>query len=165
MAGVSYAPCSNEAGITKVKQALRHHWEFTKGVQYRVVSKKGLLNWVEANLHMQFDPQGVCIRTDVIIRDIGDLKKAEAELQQSNRELKKAIERRRSLSKHLIELLEKDRRQIAMELHDRMGQSLSVLRSGFSAIARRLEKTDGDILELVKSVEEKTVPEFKDRRV
>ncbi len=61
--------------------------------------------------------------------------------------------------------LEKDRRQIAMELHDRMGQSLSVLRSGFSAIARRLEKTDGDILELVKSVEEKTVPEFKDRRV
>lgn len=145
---------------TEVKQALRDRSEFTKGVQYRVVSKDGHLNWVEANLHMQFDPQGMCTRTDVIIRDIGDLKKAETELRQSNRELKKAIERRRSLSKRLIELLEKDRRQIAMELHDRMGQSLSVLRTGFGAIAKRLEKTDGDIFELVKSVEEKTVQEL-----
>ncbi len=146
--------------LTKIKQALHDRTEFLKGVQHRVVSKDGRLNWVEANLHMQFDSRRICIRTDIIVRDISELKQAQSDLQQSNVEMKKAYEHRKILSTRLIELLEKDRRQIANEIHDRMGQSLSALRTGFSAIANRVEKIDGDLLTLVKSVEEKAVQEL-----
>jgi PAS domain S-box-containing protein len=146
--------------LTKIRQALHDRSEFLKGVQHRVVSKDGRLNWVEANLHMQFDSRRICIRTDIIVRDIGELKQAQADLQRSNVEMRKAYEHRKILSTRLIELLEKDRRQIANEIHDRMGQSLSALRTGFSTITSRLEKCDGDLLALVKSVEEKTVQEL-----
>lgn len=144
----------------KIKQAFHDRSEFLKGLQYQVVSKDGFYAWVEADLHMQFDRKGMCVRTDVIIRDISDLKAAQSDLQRSNLELKKAYEHRKALSTRLIELLEKDRRQIANEIHDRMGQSLSALRTGFSTITKRLEKNDGDLLALIKSVEEKTVQEL-----
>ncbi len=140
--------------------ALRDRIKFTKGIQARIVSKEGHPNWVEANLRMRFDARGVCSRTDVIVRDINDLKNAEAELQQSHRELKSAYDHHKILSTRLIKLLEKDRQQVAMELHDRMGQSLGTLRTGFRGIRKRLDQNDTDLLELVRSVEKQTVEEL-----
>lgn len=66
------------------------------------------------------------------------LKRREAEVKTVNRELMKQHEQRKILSKRLIDLLEKDREQIAMELHDHIGQILTSLKINLEIIQNQL---------------------------
>jgi PAS domain S-box-containing protein len=72
-----------------------------------------------------------------VIRDIVMRKQAEDALRQSAEELKKESRERRILSKHIIELLERDRKEIAMELHDYLGQILTTLKMDYEVAEGR----------------------------
>ncbi len=58
-----------------------------------------------------------------ILRDITERKRAEEELEQSREEL-------RELAAHLVSVREEERKRIAREVHDELGQALTVLRMG-----------------------------------
>ncbi|MFP4349456.1 MAG: response regulator [Thermodesulfobacteriota bacterium] len=73
---------------------------------------------VEANADLE---QKVRQRTD-------ELENLNRTLQQTHQRMVTECERRTALSKRLIELLEMDRRQIARELHDQVGQALTSLK-------------------------------------
>ncbi len=146
--------------IAVIRDLLHRRMDYTRGVRCRIVSKNHIPRWVEINLHTRFDDRGIGIQTDGVIRDISHIKKTEAQLKRFNRNLKRAFEKRKALSTRLIELLEKDRRQIAMELHDHMGQSIIALRTGFNTIIGQLKKAAPSLVALVESVEEKTVREL-----
>jgi len=92
-----------------------------------------------------------------ISRNVTAEKKTEAQLKRSNRQLMQESHRRKLLSKRLIEVLENERRQIARELHDQMGQALTTLRMGFKSIHERLNTVDSPVHELVKSVEDMAI--------
>ncbi|MDM7918476.1 MAG: HAMP domain-containing protein, partial [Methanosarcina sp.] len=67
--------------------------------------------------------------------DMADaLKKREYELKAVNHKLMEQHEQRKVLSKRLIDLLEKDREQVAMELHDHIGQILTSLKINLEII-------------------------------
>ena len=67
------------------------------------------------------DNQGNILYRAISVQDITERKQAQAALEESRRRLQE-------LSRRLIEVQEEERRMIARELHDRVGQNLSALK-------------------------------------
>ena len=74
------------------------------------------------------------------ITDITERKLSEQALKQSMERIKSAHAQRKMLAKKLIDLLEKDRRQVAMELHDHVGQILTTLKMDLETIEARVKR-------------------------
>lgn len=99
-----------------------------------------------------------------VARDITDRKQAEENLKRSNKELRKEQGRRKLLSKRLIELLEKDRHQIAMELHDQIGQTLTSLKIELEMILSNLKLPEAVLEDKIRSMENKVIQAIRDTK-
>ncbi len=115
----------------------------------------------------------VCVARDIIERKQAEvaLKKAKdelelrvgertIELQNANTQLQKEIEEHRrteaalrdskdklrSLSSQLLKAQEKERRRISLELHDELGQSLSLLKVQLGSIKRKLDEDQNELI-------------------
>ena len=108
--------------------------------------------------------EGRTVSVTVVSKDITGLKRAEEALRRSNEELLKAHDQRKILSKSLIELLEKDRRQIAMELHDHIGQTLTSLKMNLEMIHRKLKSGHTELGAQITTAQERTIQAIKDVR-
>ncbi|RZB35357.1 MAG: hypothetical protein SRB2_03155 [Desulfobacteraceae bacterium Eth-SRB2] len=75
-----------------------------------------------------------------IIIDISEVKKKDMVLRESERKL-------RLLSSHLLTVQERERRRISMELHDEVGQSLTVLKLQIRSIKNKLNDSQTDLKE------------------
>ncbi len=75
-----------------------------------------------------------------IIRDITQRKKAEGELKRLNEELRK-------LTGHLHSVREEERTHIAREIHDELGQQLTVMKMDASWVIKRLSESEGSVRE------------------
>ncbi len=71
----------------------------------------------------------------VLVRDNTEAKKVEKELLQSREEL-------RRLSNYLEDVREEERTHIAREIHDELGQHLTVLKMSFSFLEKSIAETD-----------------------
>ena len=97
-----------------------------------------------------------------VARDITDRKQAEEALRLSNEELLNEHNQRKLLSKRLIELLEKDRHEIAMELHDHIGQILTSLKMNLELLNDELKTTNPDLVYKTKPIEQRIVETLKE---
>lgn len=77
------------------------------------------------------DESGTVIGVIGVSRDITERKRVERELQAAN-------ERYRDLSRRLIEIQEEERRAIAHDLHDQLGQLLTAIKLELSSLKKRL---------------------------
>ena len=86
-------------------------------------------------------------------------------LKNSRNEARKEARQRRYLSGKLVETLEKDRREIAMALHDELGQILTTLKMDLESIrlrsqelpeaaARKLKKAEEKVVEAVRGIKD-----------
>jgi PAS domain S-box-containing protein len=96
---------------------------------------QGEEKWHETRIHPLVDENRRCDSALVLISDIGERKRAEAEILSYQRRL-------RSLSSELILTEERERRRIAAQLHDRIGQSLTLAKMRLGA-ARQASLSDG----------------------
>jgi signal transduction histidine kinase len=103
-----------------------------------------------------FDKEEKVKRVAVFSRDITEQKLAEMELHRSNEILYKEHMKRKQLSRDLINLLEKDRRSFAMELHDQIGQSLATLKMDLEMAMEKIDCTE-DLLDRLESARRKAV--------
>lgn len=94
--------------------------------------------WVFAKASPLHDHAGKVIGAIEIIRDITGRKQAEQELNRSHLEL-------RALSRAASEALEDERRRTARELHDELGQTLTVLKLDLEALRSRLPPDEPDL--------------------
>jgi PAS domain S-box-containing protein len=101
--------------------------------------RDGHLIWVSVNGRLVRDDRGRILFHEGTCRDITARKYAEEEL-------KKSEEKLRFLSNQLIMAQEKERKRIAIELHDELGQSLMGLKFQLSGFPRKL-KSDPEALE------------------
>lgn len=82
-------------------------------------------------------------------------RRAEKALNASNARLAEEYEQRKSLSRRLIDLLEQDRRNVAMELHDHIGQILTTLKLNLAAFRNGSTPGDAELKRFSVSAEEK----------
>jgi len=99
-----------------------------------------------------------------VARDITSRKQAENALKRSEEKSSKESNKRKILSQKLIETLEGDHRQVAMELHDQIGQTLTTLKMDLETVGRRLEKKDFPLKDRIDAAKEKVIQALGDIR-
>jgi len=126
----------------------------TKGIELQLMTKQGKdkpfdIRALPVELHAfgMYDKSvskadKTFLGTYGVARDITIRKQAEQDLEDSIGRLRKEHRQRLLLSKQLIELLERERRQWAMDLHDDIGQSLASIKMGAERLLRQVEKGD-----------------------
>ena len=107
-------------------------------------------------------PDGRTTAVTVVSKDITKRVWAEEALRRSNEELLKEHDQRKILSKKLIDLLEKDRRQVAMELHDHIGQTLTSLKMNIEMIHGKLKPGHTELGAQIKAAQERAIQVIKD---
>ncbi len=100
-------------------------------VERDFVRRDGSVFTASLNVYVEVDEKGNFVRTKTIGRDITYRKKIEEELRKSKEALRK-------LSVYLQNARENERREIAKEIHDELGQSLTALKLSLSWIKKRI---------------------------
>jgi PAS domain S-box-containing protein len=121
-----------------------HLWKsITSGVEWRgeFLNKKknGDCYWELALISPIFNLKGEIINFLAVKEDITERKKAEREILQKNQQLS-------LLSDHLQNIREEERSNIAREIHDELGQQLTVMKMDISMLQKKLaEKKSIDL--------------------
>jgi PAS domain S-box-containing protein len=102
----------------------------TYEAEYRLRSKDGAYRWFRSRAVPIRDPEGAIARWYGTCSDIHDSKLLEQSIRDSATELEKMVDSRtdelRRLSVRLMTLQDQERRRIARDLHDGLGQELAV---------------------------------------
>lgn len=119
-------------------------------IEFRVSTKTGRKFWVEQSTHFEFDMNGRFVKGTNILRDIDERKRAEKELRVAGLRLKK-------LSQRLMHAQEAERRAIAINLHDNVGQLLTAAKLTIQAALntsdiRQMTTKFGDTYDLIEQV-------------
>jgi PAS domain S-box-containing protein len=110
------------------------------------VKKDGSKMYVSIDDVLEYDSDGNVIGVRTTMVDITERKRSEEALQESEAQL-------RRLSSRLLEVQESERKRIAGELHDSIGQSLTAIKFGLeNAINKMPENTAKESLELFRGL-------------
>jgi PAS domain S-box-containing protein len=99
-----------------------------------------------------------------VFRDITERKQSKEALESLNEELLSESRKRRQLSKRLIDLLERERQRIATDLHDHVGQRLTILKMDLEKIKAQLKPADTLLTDRIQAAINKTVQTIKDTK-
>jgi PAS domain S-box-containing protein len=115
-------------------------------------SSDSQVRWLAARAKVIFDRFGTPVRMIGINVDITERKHAEDSLRRSHLDLERQVEARtaalRSLSSHLLRAQDEERRRIARELHDSLGQYLAALKMNLDMISPSVPVSDAVLTEL-----------------
>jgi two-component system sensor histidine kinase UhpB len=117
--------------------------EFQRGLEnngsynrdFRVRTKDGRILWIQDRGQMIFNEEGLIEYVSGVFFDATESQQAKMALQESERRL-------RFLTSQLLNAQEQERKRISMELHDELGQSLTVLKLQIRAIEKCLRAED-----------------------
>jgi PAS domain S-box-containing protein len=98
--------------------------------ELRVITKSGETRWIRySTLPVWGESQGRVVRLIGAVHNITEQKQAEAKL-------RKYADQLQALSRRLLDAQETERRHIARELHDEVGQNLTALKLSLEMLAR-----------------------------
>lgn len=128
------------------------------------VRKDGTTFWANVVITLLKDPDGRVIGFSKVTRDFTARVQAERALQDSQRELRESEKSLRHLSLNLLRTQDEERRRIGRDLHDSLGQYLSVLKmklDGLLLEASRKQTGDADELKQCTQLTEEAVREVR----
>ena len=116
---------------------------------YRLVTKDGGVFWVHDETRVVRDESGAPKWIQGVMLDITERKRAEQTLRESER-------RYQALARKLVTAQEEERRRIARELHDQLGQHLTALQLGLKSLENALsdDPSARDCLDKMKAIAE-----------
>lgn len=103
-------------------------------ITYRIVRPDGSIRWIRDRGFPVQDKSGTVVRPAGIAEDITESKEAEEALHKVNRQL-------RILSRRRVQVQEDERRNLARELHDQIGQALTATKIAIRS-AKRSKKRE-----------------------
>lgn len=133
-------------------------------MERRLIRKDGSILWCNLSVAPVMDAYGIPVSAVGVEVDITARKQMEASLLQLNSELENRVEERTAelrsmnqalqksrrrlqvLSQRLIQVQEDERRSLARELHDQVGQSLIALNLNLTIIQGELSRGDTEVL-------------------
>jgi PAS domain S-box-containing protein len=121
--------------------------------EMRYLSKENKAIWVMMRPHNMLNNPYVKAMA-IYFNDITERKNTEEELRQSREKLKVSLEEIRRLTEHLQNIREAERTHIAREIHDELGQQLTVLKMDISLLGKKIQTTDETVLEKFNSLQE-----------
>src|SRR5208337_1200309 len=128
--------------------------EATLPLEHRIIHRNGSIRWVISTLVATHNKKGKLISYDGIIKDITDRKQAEINLQKAHHELERRVEERtaalgkaneelRQIPSKLISVQEEERKRLASELHDSIGQTLAAVKFWVEIVLKLRDEGDG----------------------
>lgn len=123
--------------------------------------KDGSARWIAMTARSVPGKDGIVCYYEGLVADISDRKQSEAITARLNDELRQQYLERKFLSKQLIELLEADRKRIAMDLHDGLGQTLTGIKMVLENTLIELEKDGHSLVSEICNAKDKTVVAIK----
>ncbi len=102
-----------------------------------ILTRSGEARWIHHLCQSVYDAHGKWMGRQVSNRDISERKMAEKERGKLIDELRGTRELQQKLSQRLIDAQEYERRVIAHDLHDEVGQSLTALKINLQTVQRR----------------------------
>jgi PAS domain S-box-containing protein len=99
---------------------------------FRIMHKQGHYLWIEDSVKFQYDASGHFVQACIATRDITQRKHAESTIAQMNHELSESRQELRKLMAANETRIEDEKRHIALEIHDELGQVLTALRMDLS---------------------------------
>jgi two-component system sensor histidine kinase UhpB len=100
-------------------------------MEHRVIMPDGKIRWQQWSNRAIFDEQGQTVGFQSVGRDITERRRVEEELRSAHEQL-------RALSVRLSQAEESERKRIARELHDQVGQNLTALGINLNTLRVRL---------------------------
>lgn len=143
-----YPPEDNEAGkpARELEIAIREGRVEDEGWRLR---KDGSKFWASVVITALRDESGTLVGFAKVTRDITERLRAQRALEESQHKLQISEKSLRELSLHLLRTQDEERRQIGRELHDSLGQYLSVLKMRLDALRNAaIRKKQGNADEL-----------------
>jgi two-component system, NarL family, sensor histidine kinase UhpB len=116
-----------------------------RDAELKLLRKDGSAIDISVNVTAVCDDHGRILRSRSVWRDITERKHSERQLQEQ-------AERLQMLSRRLLDAQELERRAVARELHDEIGQVLTAVKLSLQAIAHRLQPA-AEVPELADSIE------------
>jgi len=131
----------------------------------RITRKDGEIIWIRYS-GRAYPEQGYIegvileITAEKAARD--ELLESEEALKGINRQLLEEGKKRRYLSGRLIDLLERDRKRISMDLHDQVGQDLTTLKIDLEILLRKLGPKEAALSGKINAARDKAVKAIRD---
>jgi PAS domain S-box-containing protein len=128
------------------------------------IRKDGSRFWANVVITALKDRDGRAIGFSKVTRDFTERMQTQLELQNSERKLQASEKSLRDLSLHLLRTQDEERRRIGRDLHDSLGQYLSVLKmklDGLKGVAEKNQTCDLDDLTQCAQLTEEAVKEVR----
>ncbi|MCF8145809.1 MAG: PAS domain S-box protein [Deltaproteobacteria bacterium] len=94
---------------------------------------------------------------EMLLNEVAKRKRYEADLKAASEKILRESKKRRYLSARLVEIIERDRRDMAMYLHDDLGQMLTSLKMDLELARDGLGRPDGPSKEMLERAEAKAL--------
>ncbi len=131
--------------VSKILQQLASGKLEKKQVQHRNYTKDNRVIWCDWFNSVVRDMDGNVITILSLVQDITDKKNAENEILEMNEQLRK-------LSKHLQHIREEERTHMAREIHDQLGQQLTVMKMDISWLNKKLESGESQVKDKIRDM-------------
>ena len=115
------------------------------GGEYRIIRPDGSIRWIYDRGYPIYSDDGKVVMMTGVARDITPQKQAESNLKNAESNL-------RNMANRLVRLQEEERRNIARELHDQVGQSLTGLKLMINQAMRSPKEKTAPVLDEAQSV-------------
>ena len=136
-------PGPQEWSETGLETGARQQWGVghDEGEECAVVTKDGRVLEALLRVHYERDESGSPSGVRAMLIDIGERKRMEQQLRETSSQL-------RALGQHLESIREEEQSRIAREIHDELGQTLTVLKLNVGWLSRHVPDGDGVLRKL-----------------